>query len=99
MSKHKRTLKKPSEEGRIPTYQIEKAVKAVHVAPSNGEWIVTKGGRGHHKINKRFSSKREAVDYGKQVSRSKHSGMYIHHKNGKVREIDQYSGGPHPARG
>lgn len=83
----KRSIVEPSKSGRITLSQINKAVVFVHVVSGKeGGWTVKQW--GNVKVEKHFSKKRDALKFGKELSRSRHTGLYVHLKNGKVEEMD-----------
>jgi len=67
--------------------EVEPVITAVHVVPWTAKsWAVKKG--GDHKVSKLFRSKRAAVEFGRRVSSSSGSALYIHNMGG---EVEHYS--------
>ena len=98
MSKTERVIVEPSRAGKITTSRIEKVVQAVHVIPAKqGGWTVKQGGR--EKVEAHFPRKSAAVSYGRELSRNKHTVMFVHTKDGKVQEINGTGQPPHPSQG
>ena len=57
--------------------------KKDHVVPSpQGGWDVKRGGAS--KASKHFSTKKDAVDWGRSVSRNRGSDLYVHRRDGTV---------------
>jgi hypothetical protein len=73
------------------------ARKTTHVVPNeNGGWSVKKGGA--QRASKRFDTKKEAVDYGRKLSKESHSEFIIHRKDGTIQNADSHGGDPCPPR-
>ena len=69
-----------------------------HVVPHNGGgWDVRRGGAD--RISGHFETKKEAVDYGRQVSRSQQTELRIHNQDGKISESDSHGRDPNPPHG
>lgn len=71
---------------------------AHHVVPSNkGGWDVKRSGgeraAGH------FDTKREAVDFGRQVSRNQQTELRIHNQDGRIAQSDSHGHDPNPPKG
>lgn len=57
--------------------------KTQHVVPDpHGGWNVKKGGA--KRASKHFETKKDAVDWGRSVSRRQGSEFYIHRKDGTI---------------
>lgn len=69
-----------------------------HVVPntSNG-WDVKRGGAA--RSSGHFETKQEAVDYGRQVSRSQETELRIHNKDGRISQSDSHGHDPNPPKG
>jgi len=65
-----------------------KALQNQHVIPSDGSWSVKKWWA--LKATKTFSTQKEAITYAKQVAKNKHSELFIHWKDWKIRERNSY---------
>ena len=77
----------PSKSGEIAISRISKVVSSVHVvSKSDGGWSVKQG--GGQRVDAHFSKKSDAVKYGKELSQARHTGMYVHSKNGTVQEVN-----------
>jgi uncharacterized protein YdaT len=59
-----------------------------------GGWAVKKGGA--LRATKRFSTKQEAVAWGREVSRNQGSEFVIHRKDGTIQRKASHGGDPHP---
>jgi hypothetical protein len=68
-----------------------------HVVPHpNGGWAVKKGGA--RRATKRFSTKHAAITYGRRISKSQGTELYVHGRDGMVRSMDSYINDPIPPK-
>lgn len=71
--------------------------KSHHVVPApDGGWNVKKGGAD--RASKHFEKKAEAVDWGRDVSRTQKSEFVVHRRDGTIQEKDSYGKDPLPPR-
>lgn len=69
-----------------------------HVQPhSDGGWKVQKGGA--ERASKRFHTKKEAKEYGREVSQNQGTEFRIHRQDGTIQESDSHGGDPYPPEG
>lgn len=66
------------------------------VLDPDGGWSVMKGGSTH--ATKRFDTQKEAIRYGRKVSKAKGSEFYVHDRDGMIRSKDSYGNDPHPPK-
>lgn len=60
-----------------------------HVAPSmTGGWSVRK--QGASRASKNFDAQAEAIDYGKELARKDGSDVFVHGRNGMIRDHISY---------
>lgn len=76
----------------------KKGPETHHVVPNpKGGWDVKRGGAdrasSHHDI------KRDAIDTGREVSRSQGTEFRIHNKDGKISSSDSHGRDPNPPKG
>lgn len=65
------------------------AKKSQHVVPSSsGGWNVKKSGSA--RASKHFSTKEEAVKFGRAISKNSNSELYIHKQDGTIQKKDSY---------
>lgn len=57
-----------------------------------GGWSVKAGGA--KRAAKCFETKKEAVDFGRQMSKSRNSEFIIHRKDGTIQKSDSHGGAP-----
>jgi len=73
------------------------ARKSHHVVPSkDGGWSVKKSGA--ERASKSFEKKDDAVKYGRGVSKSAGSELYIHKKDGTIQKKDSHGNDPCPPK-
>lgn len=94
----KRIVKDPPKQGNFTKSQIQHAVEAVvyglaedtHyvIRGDNGGWGVKR--RGAIKSLRHFPTKREAVHYGREVSRNQKTEFVICHKNGNIQRTNNH---------
>jgi len=72
--------------------------KTHHVVPdAKGGWNVKRGGAS--RASKHFDTKKEAEQYGRNVSRNQGTEFVIHGRNGKIQRSDSHGNDPYPPRG
>ncbi len=69
-----------------------------HVIPSRekGGWAVKKSGSA--RTSKSFSTKSEAVRYGRKLSKREKTELFIHRKDGTIQNRNSYGNDPFPPR-
>lgn len=71
--------------------------KTQHVIPNaEGGWSVKKGGAS--RATKVFETQVSAINYAKEVAKNTSSELYIHKKDGKIREKSSYGKDPCPPK-
>ena len=69
-----------------------------HVIPHpDGGWSVKKGGAD--RSTRRFDTQKEAILFGKEISKKVGAELYVHGRNGMVRSKSSYGNDPHPPKG
>ncbi|RWE14293.1 MAG: DUF2188 domain-containing protein [Mesorhizobium sp.] len=63
----------------------------------NGGWDVKRG--GGERSSGHFDTKREAIDYGRGVSRNQSTELKIHNLDGRIAQSDSHGNDPNPPRG
>jgi hypothetical protein len=71
--------------------------KAQHVVPRDGGWAVRSTGAS--RVSGRFQTQDEAIAVGRERARSQGTELYIHGKDGRIRERNSYGTDPHPTKG
>jgi hypothetical protein len=72
------------------------AKKSNHVVPSSSGWAVRKSGAG--RASRTFDTKEKAVAYGRELSRSEKTELYIHKTNGMIQNRNSYGNDPNPPK-
>ena len=67
-----------------------------HVVRSLDGWSVKKGGA--KRASKTFGTQREAIAYGRQISKNQRAELYIHRKDGMIMKKNSYGNNPNPPR-
>lgn len=63
----------------------------------NGGWDVKRGGA--QRASGHFDIKRDAVEYGRQVSRNQETELRIHNMDGRIGQSDSHGHDPNPPKG
>lgn len=71
--------------------------KNQHVVPTNGRWGVK--GEGNTRMTSTFDRQLDAIAAARQISRNQGSELFIHGRNGQIRERDSHGKDPFPPRG
>ncbi len=70
--------------------------KGKHVVPRKDGWAVKTAGTT--KAGKVFDTKSEAVGYARAVAKKAHGDLYIHGKDGTIKERRTYGNDPAPPK-
>ncbi len=62
----------------------------------DGGWSVKKGGAIH--ATRRFATQKEAIVYGRKISKAQGSELYVHGRDGMIRSKDSYGNDPNPPK-
>lgn len=68
-----------------------------HVVPNGEKWSVRRAGSS--RASGTYSTQREAVERAKDIARAQKTELYIHGRDGRIRERNSYGGDPHPPKG
>ncbi|MHC8509738.1 MAG: DUF2188 domain-containing protein [Rhodospirillales bacterium] len=71
--------------------------KAQHVIPGDKGWKVISAGSGRARA--KFETQKEAIADARKVARNEGSEMFIHGRNGRIRERDSYGNDPVTRKG
>ena len=73
------------------------AKKTRHVVPNpRGGWSVRQSGAS--RATKVFDTQAEAVKYGKRMAKKERTEVFVHRKDGTIRQRDSYRDSPSPSR-
>lgn len=53
---------------------------------------------GSSRVTRRFNTQKEAISYAKEVSKNQGAELYIHRRDGLIREKNSYGNDPLPPR-
>lgn len=69
-----------------------------HITPHpKGGWQVKSAGAKRATV--RTATQRDATVKGREIARNNGTELFIHGKNGRIRERDSYGNDPHPPKG
>ncbi|MGB9364683.1 MAG: DUF2188 domain-containing protein [Xanthobacteraceae bacterium] len=71
--------------------------KGQHVVPNGDKWSVRR--TGAVRASGRYSTQREAVDKARTLAKSERTEVYIHGRDGRIRERVTYGSDPHSPKG
>lgn len=71
--------------------------KGQHVVPRDGKWAVRK--TGANRVTRSFETQREAIEAARDIARNQRTELYIHGRDGRIRERDSYGKDPFPPEG
>jgi hypothetical protein len=74
------------------------ASKNHHVVSNpNGGWSVRRAGTA--KAAKTFGTQQEAISHARKIAQSDHGELFIHGRNGQIRERNSYGSDSYPPKG
>jgi hypothetical protein len=98
---NKKALPRPkSSNAQVRAYvsAAQKGLKAQHVVhASDGKWAVRRAGAS--KASKTFVTQKEATQYAQNVARNNKTELFVHGRDGLIRERSSYGHDPHPPKG
>jgi hypothetical protein len=68
-----------------------------HVVPDAGGWSVRK--TGSSKATSRHATQTEAIQTATRIARTQQTELYIHGRDGRIRERNSYGRDPLPPKG
>ena len=71
--------------------------KGQHVVPSEGGWSVKKAGAA--RASSVHTTQAAAIAAAERIARNQKNELYIHGRDGRIRERNSYGNDPHPPRG
>jgi hypothetical protein len=71
--------------------------KNQHVVPTKGQWGVR--GAGNEKLTRIVNTQQEAINIARQISINQESELFIHGRNGQIRERDSHGKDDFPPQG
>lgn len=71
--------------------------KNQHVVPKDGGWAVRKA--GSKKVTIKTDTQKEAIQIAREIAKNNESELFIHRKNGQIRDRDSYGNDNFPPKG
>jgi len=71
--------------------------KGQHVVPNNGKWSVRRAGAS--KASSTYTTQKEAVAKARDIAKNQQTELYIHGRDGRIRERNSYANDPIPQKG
>ena len=71
--------------------------KGQHVVPNGDKWSVRKAGAG--RASGVFSTQKEAVERAREIAKNQGAELYIHGRDGRIRERSTFGKDPYPPKG
>lgn len=68
-----------------------------HVVPHDEGWAVR--GAGSSRASSVHPTQREAIQAAREIARNQGTELFIHGRDGRIRERDSYGNDPFPPRG
>jgi len=72
------------------------AAKQVHVVPRDGSWAVRRSGADRD--SSRHSTQADAIGAGRGTAQREHTELFIHGRDGRIRDRDSFGNDPCPPR-
>ena len=73
------------------------STKGQHVLPSGGKWRVVRSGAS--RASGMYETQHEAVEKARELARNQETELYIHGRDGRIRERSSYGRDPFPPKG
>ena len=71
--------------------------KAHHVVPNNRKWSVRRAGSS--RASRTYGTQKEAVEKARESARNQQTELYIHGRDGRIRERNSYGRDLLPPKG
>lgn len=71
--------------------------KGQHVVPNGGKWSVRKAGAT--RASGTYGTQTEAISQAKKIAQNQKTELYIHGRDGRIRERNSYGNDSHPPKG
>lgn len=71
--------------------------KGQHVVPNGGKWSVRRAGAS--RASGTYDTQGEAIARAKNIAQSQKTELFIHGRDGRIRERNSYGNDPHPPKG
>ena len=71
--------------------------KNQHVVPNGDGWAVR--GAGSSRATSVHQTQQEAIRAAREIAKNQQSELFIHNREGQIRERNSYGNDPHPPKG
>ena len=71
--------------------------KTQHVVPHDGEWAVKRG--GSDRATTVVPTQKEAIKIAIEIAKNQNAELFVHGRDGQIREWESYGNDPHPPKG
>lgn len=71
--------------------------KNQHIVPHQHGWAVR--GEGNGRATSVHETQSEAIQRGRTIAQNNHSELFVHGRNGQIRERDSFGNDPFPPKG
>lgn len=71
--------------------------KNQHVTPKDGMWQVKSAGNSH--ATSIHQTQQQAIKAAQSIAKNQKSELFIHNREGQIRERNSYGNDPYPPRG
>jgi hypothetical protein len=71
--------------------------KGQHVVPNGGKWSVRKAGAA--RASGTFETQGEAIRHARTLAQNQKAELFIHGRDGRIRERNSYGTDAHPPKG
>lgn len=71
--------------------------KDQHIVPHDDGWAVKS--EGASKATQVFSTQKEAINRGRDIAKNQQSELFIHNRQGEIRDKNSYGNDPYPPKG
>ena len=68
-----------------------------HIVPHSDGWASKKA--GSERASAIFSTQQEAIEYSTKIAQHENSELFIHGRNGRIRERNSFGNDPYPPKG
>ncbi len=68
-----------------------------HIVPHDGDWAIR--GAGSKRLTGVFPTQHTAMERAREIARNQETELYIHGRDGRIREQNSYGNDPFPPRG
>ncbi|MCY4307667.1 MAG: DUF2188 domain-containing protein [Rhodobacteraceae bacterium] len=73
------------------------ATKGQHVVFRSGKWAVRR--TGSERVTRKFNTQKEAIREARRIAKNQGAELYIHGRDGRIRDRDSYGRDSYPPPG